>query len=376
MRPDRIDQPLLLYPGSVQPDPLFSILERAGYHPAGHPVDGVETLLETAVETPHLLQLWWVEDLSLGTIAQADSLMQAKPLTHLIMIAPAPLPERALEAMRAGAGDIISQERAEDELETAVRRGLRRISARLRTVHLREYGAARAGFNQGAARLLHDMNSPLTAIQSAFEMIEMEHETAGEELNPKERLLHKGIDGGRSIADQWHDYLYQQTPGTEPINLYQTLHNAIDILLDRRQDLEIVTDPMSFHPAHRGAMPELEVPGDPLGYELIFWHVLLNAAEALEDTEGGRISVKVREDGQFIIVTIEDNGPGIHPDVRETLWKDFQTTKPDRFGMGLGIVRYLLMMIGGSIRFARQKTLGGAAFEVELRLRPPRNLSI
>lgn len=376
MRLDRLDQPLLLYPSENNPTPLFEAFENAGYKPAGHPLDPEVPILESAKASPLLMQFWWVETLS-GTLCKLleDFLLQ-RPLSIVFLVTSKPDPDGTVAALRAGAMDVLPLEDFAGVAKQAVLRGLEHLTATLRHIHAREYHAAREGFNQGAARLLHDLNSPLTAIQSAFEMIEMDLENNGQELSSKEKLLLKGIDSGRKISEEWHGYLFSQRGEMVQVNLFDVLAGVIDLIENTHPDLTIETFPESVHPSQPQSPPDMQVTGDSLGYELIFYHLLLNAAQAVEDAEGGKILVHVSDDDQIIRVRIEDNGPGVHPDLKDTLWKDFQTTRLDKgqHGMGLGIARYLLMHIGGSVRYADQKTLGGASFEVELRIRPPQSI--
>lgn len=377
MRLDRLDQPLLLYPADLDPTPLFEPCEEGNFSPAGHPLKSGESIAKQAMSSPLLLQFWYVTTISGSMLRNLERFLDQQPISVVYMVMPSPSTSDLLAALRAGAEDVIPFESFAERACDAVKHGLNRLAARLRLLHTREYQAARDGFNQGAARLLHDLNSPLTAIQSAFEMIEMDREAEGIELSSREKLLHKGIDSGRQIAEHWHDYLFSQRGETVQVSLFEIIAGVIDLFHSQYPDIEFETFPKNLNPAQHGETPDLLVTGDSLGYELIFYHLLLNAVQALETSSDGKILVHISDDDQLIQVRIEDNGPGVHPSVKDTLWKDFQTTRREKgqHGMGLGIVRYLLMHVGGSIRFAEKKTLGGAAFEVELRIRPPQSIS-
>ena len=53
--------------------------------------------------------------------------------------------------------------------------------------------------------------------------------------------------------------------------------------------------------------------------------------------EKGEITISGRPDGNYAVVEIEDNGPGIPNDVQGQLFDPFFTTKPPGKGMGLSL---------------------------------------
>ena len=66
-------------------------------------------------------------------------------------------------------------------------------------------------------------------------------------------------------------------------------------------------------------------------------------------------------------LSVSDNGPGVPPALRDTLFQPFVTHKKDGTGLGLWISRSIVERYGGDIR-AAQRPEGGAAFTVVLRL--------
>jgi two-component system, OmpR family, sensor histidine kinase ChvG len=87
----------------------------------------------------------------------------------------------------------------------------------------------------------------------------------------------------------------------------------------------------------------------------------------------GTVTVSARTDPGWMIVTIEDQGPGIPPDNVETIFKRFYTERPQdhdfgkNSGLGLSIARQITEGIGGRI-WAENRAEGGARFVVQLPL--------
>src|SRR5690606_19277003 len=94
-------------------------------------------------------------------------------------------------------------------------------------------------------------------------------------------------------------------------------------------------------------------------------NLLQNAAEALDQTEDPTITVKVAVQGRRVILTVSDNGPGIAPEIRESLFIPFTTSRPQGLGLGLIICRDIVAGFGGELRLGASRR--GAAFVVSLR---------
>ena len=92
-------------------------------------------------------------------------------------------------------------------------------------------------------------------------------------------------------------------------------------------------------------------------------NLIRNAVQAMP--AGGTLTVDVRRDDAAVAVTVADTGPGVPPEVRETIFTPFFTTRSKGTGLGLTVVRELVVALGGEVRVATAAG-GGAAFTVRL----------
>ena len=105
--------------------------------------------------------------------------------------------------------------------------------------------------------------------------------------------------------------------------------------------------------------------------EQVFLNIVKNAAQAMVDPEGNpklhqtgyvpKITINTKEDGTNVIVSIEDNGPGMEENVRKRVFEPFFTTKEVGQGTGLGLsVSYFILTEnhGGKIEVDSQKGQG------------------
>ncbi|MFT8803278.1 MAG: ATP-binding protein, partial [Gluconobacter cerinus] len=73
---------------------------------------------------------------------------------------------------------------------------------------------------------------------------------------------------------------------------------------------------------------------------------------------GGAMRISLWEGERRIEITVEDNGPGIPPDQRETILQSTRSGSNGGSGLGLTIVRDIIHAHGGTIRLL-ESPLGG-----------------
>jgi signal transduction histidine kinase len=102
----------------------------------------------------------------------------------------------------------------------------------------------------------------------------------------------------------------------------------------------------------------------------VWTNIIDNAADALDGQ--GEITLRTREEGTWVVVEIEDNGPGIPPENLSRLFDPFFTTKAPGAGVGLGLhISYRIVVYNhqGDIKVVSEP--GRTCFEVWL----PRQLT-
>jgi len=89
-----------------------------------------------------------------------------------------------------------------------------------------------------------------------------------------------------------------------------------------------------------------------------------NARDAL--SKNNRLNISVISNGKSLIITMEDDGPGLG-EKPERIFEPFYTTKPYGTGLGLTIVRKICESAGGKITAKnRFEDEHGASFRIEL----------
>lgn len=99
----------------------------------------------------------------------------------------------------------------------------------------------------------------------------------------------------------------------------------------------------------------------------LFVNLLLNAAEALPEGNaiGEWVTVATRDVGDDVVISVEDTGRGVPPELLDRLFEPFVTDKPGGMGLGLAICHGIVASLGGSIT-ASAALPRGTRFEVRL----------
>jgi two-component system, chemotaxis family, sensor kinase Cph1 len=81
-------------------------------------------------------------------------------------------------------------------------------------------------------------------------------------------------------------------------------------------------------------------------------NVISNAIKYMDSSREGNIDIEGREEEQFVVISITDNGIGIEPRFFDKIFELFHRTHPDRLdgdGLGLSVVKKILEMNLGKI---------------------------
>jgi PAS domain S-box-containing protein len=238
----------------------------------------------------------------------------------------------------------------------------------------RELEAADRQKNDFLATLAHELRNPLAPIRYAIGLLQRDH--SPDALEKAVRTIDRQAGHMARLLDDLLD-LSRITRNLvelkrEPVELHAIVNAAVEnarqVADERRHRLEIDVEE-----------GPLWVYGDPARLLQIVDNLLNNACKYTED--GGRITVRVRREGERCTIDVSDTGVGIAPDKAAAVFTMFGQVNPAMqatkggLGIGLAVVRRLVELHGGAIAVHSEGLGKGSTFTVTLpileRLEPP-----
>jgi signal transduction histidine kinase len=140
------------------------------------------------------------------------------------------------------------------------------------------------------------------------------------------REIHDAASRISAIVGSLRSYTYLDRGSRQAVDINRGLADTLIMLRGRIKHLTIATD-------YAADLPEVDGHGGELNQ--VWTNLIANAADAVG--ESGRIAVRTRHEGAWVVVEIEDDGPGIPDDVKERVFDPFFTTKPIGVGTGVGL---------------------------------------
>ena len=90
--------------------------------------------------------------------------------------------------------------------------------------------------------------------------------------------------------------------------------------------------------------------GDEQKLKQVFINLILNAVDVLPPEGEIRINVKKDKLPGYVLITFQDNGPGIPEHIQGRIFEPFFTTKPKGTGLGLAIAYQITLQNGGYLK--------------------------
>ena len=211
----------------------------------------------------------------------------------------------------------------------------------------------RAAWSDIARRIAHEIKNPLTPIQLAAERLQRRF---GKEITSDaetfERLtgtIVRQVGDLRRMVDEFSNFARMPKPIFRSENVYEIARQSLFLH-------EVAHPGISFALSPRQGEFRMVCDRRQLGQALS--NVVKNAVEAIEarrsrgehNLAGDRVDLKIREDGEQLIIDVIDTGVGL-PEDRERLTEPYMTTRIRGTGLGLAIVKKIVEEHLGEIAF-------------------------
>ena len=228
-----------------------------------------------------------------------------------------------------------------------------------------------------AADVSHELKNPLTSLRSAVETLPLAKNEASRtrlleviqhDVRRLDRLITDISDASRLDAELARE-------DAERVDMKDFMFDLVAVSREARKHRKPVEIDFTVEKLPHGTR-SYTVLGHDLRLGQVITNVIENARSFVpEDT--GRIAINLSRAGKFVIVTVDDNGPGIRADNIDRIFERFYTDRPageafgQNSGLGLSISRQIVEAHGGTLTAenipgGKPGELRGARFVVTL----------
>lgn len=190
------------------------------------------------------------------------------------------------------------------------------------------------------ATIAHELNNPLSAILGYAEMLQ------STELQPKAKKYADNIFisalRASKIAEALLSFIRKRQVTLVPLQIQEVIDKTLSLFEYQLKANSIKTRVNLF--------PTKPIKGDFHKLQQIFFNLIINSIQALEEVDGEKIiSITTEQNEDRVRVFFSDNGPGIDDSLLNKLFIPFQTTKKNGSGLGLSIVHGIVKEHDGNI---------------------------
>ena len=219
------------------------------------------------------------------------------------------------------------------------------------------------------ATIAHEINQPLGAIvnNAGASLRWLAAQNVDEVRQSIERVIKDGHRASEIIS-RIRALLKKSAPQKDLLHLNDTISEIMSLVGPELQAHEVAI--------HTHLSPDVPaVLGDRIQVQQVLLNLMMNAIEAMIITKEGPRELWVgaeKHDAQYVVVRVQDSGPGIAPQQQDRLFEAFYSTKPGGLGMGLAICRSIVEAHGGRL-WATANEDRGAAFHFTLPIKEERS---
>jgi two-component system, LuxR family, sensor kinase FixL len=240
------------------------------------------------------------------------------------------------------------------------------VEQRLELAHLSRVSV----LGELAGALAHELNQPLAAMlgnaQVGCRMLATDRPDLAELTAIFDDIVADAKRAGGIIHGLRAMVKKEDTPGQQPLPLNEIVVQVLTLLRGEFIARKMICD---FQPADNLPL----VTCGRVEIQQVIMNLLVNAMDAMGTPISGVTPTLVLQtslQGNKVVLSVRDHGPGIPADFMPRLFEPFASTKPGGLGLGLSICQTIAKRHHGEI-VAENHPDGGAVFRLLLHATPP-----
>ena len=211
--------------------------------------------------------------------------------------------------------------------------------------------------------LVHDLASPLTGILTSLDLLERENltprskkrlETCRLQCTRQEMLIRRMLDAFSAEIESLEAFTLDPALAPDALNcVREVIDSLVPTFSLNNMQLQLAPN--------LDVVKEWKVVGEKSRLERVLTNLVENAFR--HSPNGSTVTISLQEDREGIVISVEDEGSGVPPEVSQNLFKKFSQgkNKSGKAGLGLYFCRITIERWGGIIGYSRGSK-GGSRF--------------
>lgn len=215
-----------------------------------------------------------------------------------------------------------------------------------------------AAIGQLAAGIAHEIRNPLAGISGSIQLLQANDSDSAQTAKLM-GIVMREIDRLNNLITEFLDFAKPEAPMEDQVEMGSLLE---DILSFVKGDSRYSNVKTSFE-----CTEILRILGNRDKLKQAFLNIMVNAFQAIENSENPQIVVAVKRNSNKLLVSIKDNGIGMDENLKERIFEPFHTTKPKGTGLGLAITHSIFQSHGADIQ-VESELQKGTEFRIQFQL--------
>lgn len=205
--------------------------------------------------------------------------------------------------------------------------------------------------------MTHEMRNSITPVISISSDMEKHPEKyEGENLTEALGVIRSQSEGVKRFLDSYYRLTHLPQPETEAIDATLFFERVKTLVAVEVKERGLSPD-VCRYAVGRGMTLNIDVSL----MSQVMVNLLRNALDAVAGVESPSVIVTATLSDRHPYISIEDNGAGISPEIRDMLFQPFVTTKSGGSGVGLSLSRQIVRLHGGDLRLTGSPGHGAKA---------------
>jgi signal transduction histidine kinase len=219
----------------------------------------------------------------------------------------------------------------------------RSFALQVRLAHTQAMNKMLGEMNMAAAGLVHETKNPLNLVRGMAQMV-ARHSDAAPDVRAHAENIAEEVDRVASRLSGFLEYSKPRQPALVPAPVTSIIREVGETLAFDLEEKQVQWSVEG---------PEIAVEADAMLLRQLIFNLVMNALQAVDD--GGVVTAVVKPRGaKEAWLEIRDDGPGVPIDLRERIFEPYYTSRQEGTGMGLAVVRQIVLAHRWEIEYVKQ----------------------